>query len=88
MEHKRESPWSVANLHEFLYFCCPECDEKKKSEELFIEHALNEHPEAKYCIEQLIVKKEPLELDNVNNPCKVEIMPDIVDQRDPYGLEG
>ena len=59
-----------------------------------IEHALNAHPEAKNCIEQLIVKKEPLELDNgisrpynVNNPCKVEIMPDIVDQRDPYGLE-
>ena len=36
MEIKGESPWSVANIHEFLYFCCPECDEKKKSEELFI----------------------------------------------------
>ena len=33
------SPWSVTNLEEFLYFCCPECDVKDQSREDFIQHA-------------------------------------------------
>ena len=23
-----ENPWMVEELEEFLYYCCPECDEK------------------------------------------------------------
>ena len=28
-----ENPWTVENLEEFLYFCCPECDERNQSKE-------------------------------------------------------
>ena len=41
------NPWSVENLEEFLYFCCPECDEKNQSKDMFIKHALNHHPKSK-----------------------------------------
>ena len=41
------NPWFVTTLDEFLYYCCPECDEKNKSKELFLEHAINNHPKAK-----------------------------------------
>ena len=55
-----ENPWSVSSLNEFVYFCCPECDIRNKSEELFIEHALKAHPNSKDCMEKLIVKTEPI----------------------------
>ena len=41
------NPWDVFNLEEFLYFCCPECDEKNQSKDMFIKHALNHHPKSK-----------------------------------------
>ena len=25
------NPWLVSNVEEFLYFCCPECEEREKS---------------------------------------------------------
>ena len=34
------NPWTVEHLEEFLYYCCPECDEKSQSKELFLQHAL------------------------------------------------
>ena len=31
-EDIKTNPWEVAdNLDQFLYFCCPECDEREKS---------------------------------------------------------
>ena len=53
-----ENPWTVATLEEFLYFCCPECDERNQSRELFIEHALNHHQKAQECLIKFIVKAE------------------------------
>ena len=41
------NPWIVGRLEEFLYFCCPECDERNQSKELFLQHALEHHPLAK-----------------------------------------
>ena len=41
------NPWIVGRLEEFLYFCCPECDERNQSKELFLQHALTHHPLAK-----------------------------------------
>ena len=54
-----ENPWSVDDLDHFLYFCCPECNEKNQCRELFLEHALNEHPKAKLYLGNLEIKKEP-----------------------------
>ena len=61
--HSIENPWFVENLTEFLYFCCPECDEKNHSEESFLEHALNEHPNAKECLQKFQIKEEILDED-------------------------
>ena len=55
------NPWFAEKLSDFLYYCCPECDEKNQSEELFLQHALNEHPNSKECIQRFKIKEEPLE---------------------------
>ena len=39
-----ENPWMVEELEEFLYYCCPECDEKWRSKGPFLQHALCNHP--------------------------------------------
>ena len=88
MDIEEKNPWAVRNLKEFLYFCCPECDVKNQSEELFLQHALNEHPKAKECIPKLEFKQEIDEevfindvenLDqNLPNPNCVTIFSDIV----------
>ena len=50
--------WKVGHLEEFLYFCCPNCDAKEKSKELFVKHALDRHPNARIHLESLICKVE------------------------------
>ena len=40
------NPWTYADLDEFLYYCCPQCDEKYKTKSLFVDHALISHPES------------------------------------------
>ena len=40
----KHNPWNVTNIDEFLYFCCPECDNKTQSRALFINHAYLHHP--------------------------------------------
>ena len=53
------SPWDVDNLEEFLYFCCPECDNVKHQKRTdFINHALEQHPDSKDCISKIKIKKE------------------------------
>ena len=39
-----ENPWMVEELEEFLYYCCPECDEKCRAKGPFLQHALCNHP--------------------------------------------
>ena len=43
------NPWTVPDLDEYLYYCCPQCDTKCKTKPLFIDHACNTHPEAREC---------------------------------------
>ena len=50
-----DNPWLVTKWEEFLYFCCPECDEKSQSKEDFVNHALSVHPMAKVCLETIEV---------------------------------
>ena len=58
MDGKDSSPWCVNNLDEFLFYCCPECDKRNKSKDLFLKHALGEHPEAQKYIEKFTIKEE------------------------------
>ena len=46
-ESQQSNPWLVGNINDFLYFCCPECNEKNRDRELFLKHAFDEHPMAK-----------------------------------------
>ena len=63
LQDEEENPWSVKNLDEFLYFCCPECHVKDSSQEKFIKHALEHHPKAKHYLEPFIIKEEFYEND-------------------------
>ena len=36
---KQVNPWGIENLEEFLYYCCPECPNKFKESESFLDHA-------------------------------------------------
>ena len=53
-----KNPWNVTNLDEFMYYCCPECEERNESEDRFLKHALDEHPEAQKYLQKFTVKKE------------------------------
>ena len=57
-EPNNKNPWCVENLEEFLYFCCPECDERNQSKESFIEHAFEQHPNSKECLVSFQFKEE------------------------------
>jgi hypothetical protein len=48
IEDEKHNPWSVTNLDEFLYYCCPECDNRTQSKELFINHAYLNHSRVMY----------------------------------------
>ena len=62
------NPWSVKELEEFLYFCCPECDVKDQSKETFIKHALDHHPNAKKCLKDFMeIKREVPEIETSEN---------------------
>ena len=61
----QNNPWYVKNLEEFMYYCCPECDEKKQSRDLFLKHALGQHPNSKECLQEFAIKEEDFSEDNV-----------------------
>ena len=62
MNIKSESPWSVDNLEEFIFYCCPECDEKNCDRELFLQHAFDRHPHSEEYLQIFQVKEEPEEV--------------------------
>ena len=42
MEHDDDdsrNPWLASSIYDFYYFCCPECDNKTKSKQDFVNHA-------------------------------------------------
>ena len=63
------NPWSVDNLEHFLYYCCPECEEKCQVTENFVAHAITNHPKSVGFLQQFSVKEEPIyqDYDDPNN---------------------
>ena len=54
-----ENPWTVGSLEHFLYYCCPECHHLKfTSRNIFLQHAINQHPLAQKCLQKLTDGKE------------------------------
>ena len=60
-----ENPWSARNLDEFLYYCCPECDTKDQSKEVFIKHALDNHPNSREYVVRAAIKNEEYEDEDI-----------------------
>ena len=58
MSTQTYNPWFVEELSEFQFFCCPECDERTQIEKIFLEHALNEHPNAEMGLKKFQIKVE------------------------------
>ena len=38
-----KNPWKVSSIFDFCYFCCPECDDKSKSKQDFVNRASAYH---------------------------------------------
>ena len=38
VESVPKNPWLASSIYDFYYFCCPECDDKSKSKQDFINH--------------------------------------------------
>ena len=59
MAQNYSCPWiNVECLEDFLYYCCPECNDRHQSRDDFLQHALNEHPEAKNYLVPIIGNKK------------------------------
>ena len=52
------NPWNIQNLEDLLVFHCPECNEIEKSREIFLNHALTKHENAKEYLEKFIEHEE------------------------------
>ena len=37
------NPWAATSIFDFMYFCCPECDNKSQNKQDFIDHTINYH---------------------------------------------
>ena len=58
-EAKQVLPWGVESLDQFLFYCCPECDNKYEDPQNFINHAMQTHANA--------TVEEENEIEDVNN---------------------
>ena len=58
MTQNLSCPWIAECLEDFLYYCCPQCNNRHQSREKFLQHALNEHPEAKIYLVPIIGNKK------------------------------
>ena len=64
MKPKSESPWSVDNLEDFMFYCCPECNERNWDRDHFLEHAFDKHPLSQEYLQKFKVKEEIVEENN------------------------
>ena len=78
-------PWGAESIEEFLFYCCPECDEKYKDCQNFIDHAMHAHDSAEVStlessnIEtEEIIQEESKDEDDCMDPLSFEI--DIVEE--------
>ena len=85
MNQIKDNPWSVESFDDFLFYCCPECDERNQSKDLFIKHALIHHPEAQknlVALDTLDIKKSESINDNAVFEVKTEIKEEDVEDGD------
>ena len=61
------NPWSGDSLEQFLYYCCPECEDRCQIPDDFVEHALTYHPKAAIFLKQFTLKEEPIVYQDYDN---------------------
>ena len=47
------NPWTVTSLDDFLFYCCPECDNRSVTKSEFVQHAMKNHPRSQNLIDSL-----------------------------------
>ena len=91
MEQKEEimdaNPWEVRQLEEFLYFCCPECDQKCQTKDSFLQHALGQHPKAEPCLKQFQIDKVEAAEEQVYPRVEIKEEVDDFEEDFPYDDE-
>ena len=58
VEGDNANPWNVADLDEFLFYWCPECDSKHLDKTQLINHATLEHPQSHPYLPTFKLKEE------------------------------
>ena len=49
IKEKIVNPWEVSSIFDFHYFCCPECDEKARYKQDFVNHVCTYHSGVSIC---------------------------------------
>ena len=47
------NPWNVKSLDDFLFYCCPECEQRNINKSDFIKHVVTNHPKSQEFIDLL-----------------------------------
>ena len=71
------NPWLVDKLEQFLFFCCPECNEKYQSKETFVLHASNTHPRSKECLELKVQSYNVMVIGSVPQATSYELVQNL-----------
>ena len=86
-----ENPWNVENVEDFLYFCCPECDERNQSKDLFLQHAFDNHPNSKHSLLKASspnkVKIEDNEESITSEICRTKVKVEMQETKDEDDYE-
>ena len=75
------NPWQVASLQDFLYLKCPECTFDTQEEEIFEDHALQNHKLSFVFFGETLVSEENLNSEE-DQKDPLTINGEIKDQRD------
>ena len=81
MKSNTENPWShVSDIEELHFYCCPECHVKDNSKKIFVQHALEQHPNSKtFFLKNLFnaCDDEEIHEENLNNDDNCDIKEEI-----------
>ena len=58
------NPWDVGDLDIYLTYCCPECYSHHQTKDVFVQHALLEHPKASKVLKNPVEKDGEVKSDN------------------------
>jgi len=86
MDQDFEHLWNVESVEDFLYYCCPACDDRKQSRDDFLHHAFSKHPIAKKYLVEVIVKNEFDDdtFDFIDTKDNLNVVSDVADEHNLF----